>query len=165
MLSCFVLLAATSINTTTIHLSAEPRPAWIERTASAQLLNFDIIVDNPTDAPLDVDEIQLSVYDRANKLVLRKFVDGNGTRPSVRTIDLAGVAPAAKSRIFHPFGHFEPDPQLPDLGDHRPARRVRPLRNRCLDRGRRRHRAPAQRFMGLTTCVPRHHRRPVRPGG
>jgi len=115
MFSFLVLLAATSIDATTVHLSAEPHPAWIERTASAQLLNFDLIVENPTASPLDVDEIKLSVYDRENKLVLRKLIDGNGTRPSVRTIDLADVAPAGKSMIFNPFDHFERDLDLARL--------------------------------------------------
>lgn len=79
MIPLLLLLAATSIDPGTIRISAQPQPVWIEQMGSYQSLNFDLIVDNPTDAPLDVDEIKLSVYDRDGSLVLQKLIDGNGT--------------------------------------------------------------------------------------
>lgn len=101
------LLLAATITTT-----VEPRPAYIEQTATAQLVNFDLIIENSTDEPLDVDEVQVSVYDRAGKLQLRKFVDGNGSRPSIRTIDVAEVPAKGKALLFNPFDRFDRDLEL-----------------------------------------------------
>jgi hypothetical protein len=99
-------------DTAAVKVTVEPRPAFIEQTATAQLVNFDLIVENTSDQPLDVDEVQLSVYDRANQLVLRKFVDGNGTRPSIRTIDVGEVPAKGKALIFNPFDRFDRDLEL-----------------------------------------------------
>src|SRR5688500_6863040 len=90
-----------------IKLSVSPATVYIEPMKTGQAVNCDLILENPTDAPLDVDEVQLSVYDRAGKLVLRRFVDGNGTRPSIRTIDVAEVPAESKSLIFNPFHTFD----------------------------------------------------------
>jgi hypothetical protein len=104
------LLAATANPTVTVR--ASPPTVFIEADAHAQSLNFDLIVENTSDEPLDLDEVQLSVFDRAGKLVLRRFIDGNGTRPSIRTADAGAIAPKASALIFNPFHRFEPDVDL-----------------------------------------------------
>jgi hypothetical protein len=106
------LILASLILAAAVNVTVEPQPAYIERSASAQLVNFDLILENSTDEPLDVDEVQVSVHDRAGKLVLRKFVDGNGTRPSVRTIDIPEVPAKGKALLFNPFDRFDRDVDL-----------------------------------------------------
>lgn len=96
-------------------MTVEPRPAFIEQSASAQLVNFDLIIENTLDEPIDVDEVQVSVHDRAGKLVLRKFVDGNGSRPSIRTIDIAEVPAKGKALLFNPFDRFDKDVDLSSM--------------------------------------------------
>jgi hypothetical protein len=107
-----LILAAMAVDTAAVKVTIEPRPAYIEQTVTGQLVNFDLIVDNTAGEPLDVDEVQVSVYDRANQLVLRKFVDGNGTRPSIRTIDVAEVPAKGKALLFNPFDRFDRDLEL-----------------------------------------------------
>jgi hypothetical protein len=107
-----LLLAVTLYDTTAVRTTVEPKPAYIEQSATAQFVNFDLILDNSTDQALDLDEVQLSVYDRAGKLVQRKFIDGNGTRPSIRTADLREVPAKGRALIFNPFHRFDRDVEL-----------------------------------------------------
>ena len=94
----------------TIHVS--PQPAFISADATGQSLSVDLIVENHTGEALDLDEVQISVFDRADKLVLRKFIDGNGTRPRIRTADVREIAAGAKTLFFNPFHEFAPDVDL-----------------------------------------------------
>jgi hypothetical protein len=109
------LILASLILAATVNVTASPQPAYIEQTAGAQLVNFDLIIENTADEPLDVDEVQVSVHDRAGKLVLRKFVDGNGTRPSIRTVDIPEVPAKGKALLFNPFDRFDRDLDLSSM--------------------------------------------------
>jgi hypothetical protein len=109
-----MILAAT-IDTASVKLTAAPQRVYIEQSASAQSVNFDLILENTTQEPLDVDEVQVEVRDRAGKLVLRRFVDGNGTRPSIRTIDVPEVPAGGKALLFNPFHRFDKELDLASL--------------------------------------------------
>ena len=98
-----------------VTMTAAPQRVYIEESASAQSVNFDLILENTTAEPLDVDEVQVEVRDRAGKLVLRRFVDGNGTRPSIRTLDVAEVPAGGQALVFNPFHRFERDLELGSL--------------------------------------------------
>ncbi len=102
-----LLFAAVLSDTSTVKASSSPSPVYIEALNGRQVVNCDLIVENPTGAPLDIDEVELSVYDKPGKLIIRRFVDGNGTRPSVRTIDVAEVPAQGKALIFNPFHTFD----------------------------------------------------------
>ncbi|HEV7766012.1 MAG TPA: M23 family metallopeptidase, partial [Thermoanaerobaculia bacterium] len=79
-----------------IRITVEPRPAYIEQSATSQFVNFDLIVESSTDEPL----------------VLRKFVDGNGSRPSIRTVDVAEIPAKGTVLLFNPFHQFDRDLDL-----------------------------------------------------
>ncbi len=89
-----------------------PDPAYIAADARGQSLSVDLLVENHTAEPLDLDEVQISVFDRANELVLRRFIDGNGTRPSIRTADVAEVPAGGTTLVFNPFHEFAPEVDL-----------------------------------------------------
>jgi Peptidase family M23 len=95
-----------------VTLTVSPQPAYISADTTGQSLSLDLILENHTAEPLDLDEVQISVYDRADKLVQRRFIDGNGTRPSVRTADVRDVPAGAKTLVFNPFHDFAPDVDL-----------------------------------------------------
>lgn len=111
----FMLVAAVIEAGAAVELSARPQPVLIEESATARSLNFDLLIRNTTGAPLDVDEIKVSVYDRSGALVLRRFLDGNGTRPSIRTIDVAEVPAGGAALVFNPFHRFDRDVDLARL--------------------------------------------------
>lgn len=95
-----------------VTVTVAPRPAWISADANGQSLSVDLLVENHTDEVLDLDELQISVFDRAGKLVLRRFIDGNGSRPSIRTADVRDVPAKAQTMVFNPFQDFAPDVDL-----------------------------------------------------
>ena len=111
----FLLVVAAIEAGAAVELSARPQSVLIEESATARSLNFDLIIHNPTSVPLDVDEIKVSVYDRSGALVVRRFLDGNGTRPSIRTIDVTEVPAGGTTLVFNPFHRFERDVDLARL--------------------------------------------------
>lgn len=104
------MMTAADAPDVSVHVS--PQPALISADASGQSLSVDLIIENRTAEALDVDEVEVSVFDRSGKLVLRKFIDGNGTRPSIRTADVSEVPAGATSLLFNPFHEFAPDVDL-----------------------------------------------------
>lgn len=107
-----LLLTITAADAPDVSLHVSPQPALVAADANGQSLNVDLILENRTAEALDLDEVQVSVFDRAGKLVLRKFIDGNGSRPSIRTADVSEVPAGAKALIFNPFQEFAPDVDL-----------------------------------------------------
>jgi len=78
-------------------------PVLIEHMADGQHLNFDLIVTNSGDEAIDIDRIELSVFDAEGALVLRRFVDGNGVRPSIGILGERRIAPGQRLSVFNPF--------------------------------------------------------------
>ncbi len=93
-------------------MRVSPDPALIAADATGQSLNVDLIVDNGSAEPLDLDRVQITVFDRTGKLVLRRFIDGNGTRPSIRTADVPDVPADRRTLVFNPFHEFAADIDL-----------------------------------------------------
>lgn len=110
-----IVLMLAVLQGTAVEIAARPQPAYVEESATARSLNFDLLIRNATDVSLDIDEVHLSVYDRSGALVLRRFVDGNGTRPSIRTIDVAEVPAGGTALVFNPFHRFDKDVDLARL--------------------------------------------------
>jgi hypothetical protein len=112
----FALMTAVLVESApAVEITVRPESVLIEEGAASRSLNFDLVIRNGTAVPLDIDEIQVSVYDKAGALVLRRFLDGNGTRPSIRTIDAPQVAAGATALVFNPFHRFDRDVDLARL--------------------------------------------------
>jgi len=63
-----------------------PAPVYVERGASAQLVNCDLRIDNGTGVPWRLAELELSVHDRTGALAWRKLVNDNGVSPGILTV-------------------------------------------------------------------------------
>lgn len=113
MLATALLLAVVATATPTVSVS--PEPTYIVSDAQNQYVNVDLIIDNPTAEPIDLDELRVSVRDAAGKLLVRRFIDGNGTRPSIRTADVTEVPAGGKRLVFNPFDRFPADLDLHTL--------------------------------------------------
>ncbi|MBA3672742.1 MAG: hypothetical protein H0W68_12075, partial [Gemmatimonadaceae bacterium] len=100
------MLLALVQDSSTIRVIVSPTPPLIERTNAGVAVNFDLIIDNPTDVALNIDEITLAVRDATGALVVRRSLNGNGSRPSIRTIDVASVPARGQSMVFNPFHSF-----------------------------------------------------------
>jgi hypothetical protein len=108
-------LAAAPADTPTVHVRVAPGQVWIEEGAS-QYLNFDFVVRNDGADTVDVTRIELSVYDEAGGLQVRKLVNQNGPSPSVLTLlPVRTFAPGAEGMIFNPFFEFPREVRLARL--------------------------------------------------
>jgi len=114
----FILLAFVPFvgaDNEAVRVTAKPQQIYIEKGASGQYLNFDFVVENLTDDTLLVSGIEVSVWDVKDKLILRKFVDGNGSSPSIQTVPNRALEPKKPILIFNPFHSFDPNVELAKL--------------------------------------------------
>jgi murein DD-endopeptidase MepM/ murein hydrolase activator NlpD len=119
LIAPFLLTAASlalPLDTGSVQLRLLPDQPLIEQgPAGEQRINFDFILTNGTALDQRIDEVEVSVYDRAGKLVVRRFVDTNGSSPSVGTIPGRTIAPGARAIVFNPFHAFPADVELGEL--------------------------------------------------
>ncbi|WP_420128947.1 murein hydrolase activator EnvC family protein [Longimicrobium sp.] len=115
MLSLLLAFAAAPLDTPTVQVRVAPAQVWIEEGAS-QYLNFDFVVRNTGADTMDVTRIEVSVYDEAGGLQIRKLVNQNGPSPSVQTLaPMRSFAPGAEGLIFNPFFEFPREVRLARL--------------------------------------------------
>jgi hypothetical protein len=107
-----VLAAVAFADHPDVSVRVSPQPAYVSADDRGQSLSVDLLIENRSAEVLDVDEVKISVFDRAGKLVLRKFIDGNGTRPSIRTADAPDLAAGKTTMVFNPFHDFAPEVDL-----------------------------------------------------
>ncbi|MFN2393300.1 MAG: M23 family metallopeptidase [Pyrinomonadaceae bacterium] len=98
-----------------VKIIAKPQAIYIEKTSTGQNLNFDFVVENATSENLTLSSVEISIFDREEKLVLRKFIDGNGIRPSIQTVPNREFEPNKPLIIFNPFYSFASDIELKRL--------------------------------------------------
>jgi hypothetical protein len=89
-------------------VTARPEKVLIERDPAGQYLNFDFVVENLKDQPVQIRSIEASVYDAKNKLSFRRAVDSGGFSPAIETIPNREVAAKETTLVFNPFYRFEP---------------------------------------------------------
>lgn len=98
-----------------VRVVAQPHDIWIEASDTAQSLNFDFVIENLGATRIGMDRIELTAFDTAGKLVLRRFIDSNGLAPSIETIAQRVVEPGGRVLVFNPFHSFRPDVELHNL--------------------------------------------------
>jgi len=108
----FILFAFVSVEAQAVKITAKPNSIYIEKTSAAQNLNFDFILENTTNENLSLTEAEVSVFDSKGKLVLRKFIDGNGVRPSIMTVPNRELEPNKPLLVFNPFYSFASNAEL-----------------------------------------------------
>lgn len=84
-------------------VTVEPASPLIEHRDGRQLLNFDLAVSNRGKSTLRLAEIELSVFDSAGHLVVRKTVNSNGLAPGIDIVAKPLLAPGETEDIFNPF--------------------------------------------------------------
>lgn len=95
-----------------VKVTAVPPQIFIERDAAGQYLNFDFVIENLTDGPLQISRIEVSVYDEKHGLGFRRAVDSGGFSPSIQTIPNREIAGGRTALVFNPFHTFRPDLNL-----------------------------------------------------
>ena len=80
-----------------------PAPAYVERGASAQLVNCDLRIENGTGVPWRLLAIELSVHDRTGALAWRKLVNDGGVSPGILTVPNRDLPPAGSVLLLNPL--------------------------------------------------------------
>jgi len=115
LLSLFTFLSLASSQAEIVRITAKPNPIYIEKTAMGQSLNFDFVAENTGNENLFLTAIEVSVFDTKGKLVMRKFIDDNGVRPSIETVPQREFTLLKSQIIFNPFYSFAADVELNKL--------------------------------------------------
>lgn len=77
-----------------------------------QQLNFDLNIENKTSETIELDEIELYVYDENDNIVSIKRLYDGGVSSSIRTIPVRQIAPEKKLTVYNPFTVFHPSVDL-----------------------------------------------------
>lgn len=80
-----------------------PERPYLEPATAGPSANFDILVRNDGDKPMEVSGLTVHVVDTAGHEVLERRVDGNGVAPSVKTLAFAPLKPGEARLVFNPF--------------------------------------------------------------
>ncbi len=83
--------------------------------ACKQSLNFDMVVQNASRLTLRISQIELSAYDPAHQLVLRKSINRDAFAPSIAVVGNQILRPAETLDVFNPFSEFESSVPLTKL--------------------------------------------------
>jgi len=80
-----------------------PERPYLEPASAGPSANFDILVRNDGDKPMEVSGLTVTVADASGRDVLERRVDGNGVAPSVKTLAFAPLKPGEARLVFNPF--------------------------------------------------------------
>lgn len=79
---------------------------YVELGENKKYLNFDFLVENNTPDTLTITKIIATVYDKFDQIVHQRFLDNNGTAPSIQTIPDRVFYGLQRKLIFNPFAEF-----------------------------------------------------------
>jgi len=80
-----------------------PEPVYIERTALGQHLSFDLLLRNTSDYDLQIQQVEVAIFDSGGNLEQRKSVNTNGVRPGIETLGERTLAKHSQLCVFNPF--------------------------------------------------------------
>lgn len=132
-----------------VTIGALPEVPLIEHHDHQQLLNFDLTVSNHGKSTLRLSEIELSVFDSANRLVVRKTVNSDGLAPGVEIVAPPLLTPGETIDVFNPFYSFSDDTPIHHM--HYVFRYLR--EDNEEERAKNRHRLPMDHDLEVEAAV------------
>jgi hypothetical protein len=100
------LLLAAALAAPAPALAVAPARPLVEEWPERRDLNFELLVDNTGGPARELVAIEVSAYDAQGRLQLRRRLDGNGVRPSIRTVPERELPAGGKLTVFNPFASF-----------------------------------------------------------
>lgn len=107
ILFLFVTTAFNAFSQDRIIIEPKPAIVFIEQGNHKQIINFDFLVSNKSTDTLLLDKLSVSVFDNQNKLIQSRFLDNNGTAPSILILPKRIWNGVITQLIFNPFSEFE----------------------------------------------------------
>ncbi len=105
----FTIIFTSSIAMGQVKMSVIPNPQkiFVEVGEHAKHLNFDFLVKNSSPDTLTLSKIVVTVFDKHDHIIHQRFLDNNGTAPSIQTIPNRIFRSQDKKLIFNPFSQFD----------------------------------------------------------
>lgn len=87
-------------------ITSKPDKIFIEQGEAKQSVNFDFHLANTSNDTLTLVKVLVSVLDEKERVIHSKFLDNNGTAPSIRLIPNRIFNGVSSQLIFNPFAEF-----------------------------------------------------------
>lgn len=87
----------------TLKIECKPEHPVKEKISEGYSLNFDFVIENQSKDSLKLTRIEAVSFDRYNKIIQQRFLDNNGTAPSINTIPNIEWNSVSTRLIFNPF--------------------------------------------------------------
>lgn len=100
--AAFVVSFATLAQTKII-IGHKPASPYKELVNHQSVVNFDFIIENQSKDTISLDKLEVAFLDKDNNVLLEKFLDNNGTAPSIATIPNIQWDGTSKTSLFNPF--------------------------------------------------------------
>jgi murein DD-endopeptidase MepM/ murein hydrolase activator NlpD len=91
-----------------VTVKVAPEHPYIEKGEFGQYLNFDLLVDNPTEATLHLFRLEASAFDDKGALLFRRFLVDDGDSPGIYTIPKIDLKAKEALYVFNPFYAIDP---------------------------------------------------------
>lgn len=98
-----------------VTIRSEPEQPIIEVRDGNQFLNFDMVVRNSDTSTLRISAIEVSIYDSAQQLAMRKSINTDAFSPSIAVIGDQMIGPRETLDVFNPSSAFESSVPLTEL--------------------------------------------------
>ncbi len=89
-----------------ITVTVKPARVLVEKGEHKQILNVDFLVSNDVPDTFTLTKVSLSVFDKSGNLVHSRFLDNNGTAPSVQLLPQRTLSGVSSRLFFNPFTEF-----------------------------------------------------------
>ena len=89
-----------------ISIEVKPAKILIEKGESRQYINFDFLVNNASADSFTLTRLSISILNATDKIIHSRFLDNNGTAPSIFIIPNRSFNGKVSNLIFNPFPEF-----------------------------------------------------------
>jgi len=89
-----------------ISIKALPEKIFIESGRNSQIINFDFLISNSGSDTLELHKVNVSAFDSAGNILHTRFLDNNGTAPSVKMLPVRKWNGNESHLVFNPFNEF-----------------------------------------------------------
>lgn len=103
----FVIITFDAFSQDKMLIDPKPATIFIELGNNKQIINFDFLVSHKSKDTLSLDKLSVSVFDNDNNLLQSRFIDNNGTAPSIMMLPKRVWNGEIAQLIFNPFSEFE----------------------------------------------------------
>jgi murein DD-endopeptidase MepM/ murein hydrolase activator NlpD len=102
----FSLLSMNVLAQNALLIEQKPKQAYLEQGENSQQLNVDFKITNTGKDTFQLTKMTVSVFDPADQLLYTRFLDNNGTSPSINLIPNRIFNGESTQLIFNPFTDF-----------------------------------------------------------